>query len=169
MESDEAVTLASGARTATLPDYFIEPIALYFNISGESRTSLTYCLPQQLPVNTTSSGRPRYWAVNGSEIEFDIPADQEYAMTLRMLKRFYLSDTNTTNWLLQNFPNAYFYGALLQSIAFTRDVNPTTMQVWQRMYDRAISAAKKVAGRAKSLAPLRTEIAARSGYNIYTD
>ena len=175
MESDESLTLSSGSRTVALPSGFVEPIALYFNRTGSAREDLSDCyvLPDQLYVNTQSNAakEPKYWTINGTNIEFECQADQTYSLTFRMLKSFALSDSNTTNWLLTNFPNVYLYGSLLQTIPYTRDMSPTTTQAWQKFYDNALRQAKKVAGRSKSFAKLRTDVPVRSngGYNIRSD
>ena len=174
MESDESISLTSGTRTIALPSGFIEPIALYLNRSGSARDDLTgyYVTPSRLSVNTqaTAAREPTYWAINATNIEFECLADQTYSMTFRMLKSFALSDSSPTNWLLTNFPNAYLYGALLQTPQFTRNLDANLIGMWQRSYDRAIKQANRVAGRTKSAARLRTDIpVSRGGYNVLTD
>jgi hypothetical protein len=42
-----------------------------------------------------------------------------------------LSDTNTSNWLLEDYPNVYLYSALLQAEAFIK--NDPRMVTWAQM------------------------------------
>lgn len=170
MESDNSLSLASGARTVALPSGYIEPISLALVISGEARDYLDLRLPHQLPVdiNATSARRPREWAINGSNIEFPNLADQTYALTFRMVGSFALSDASPTNWLLTNHPDVYLFGALLEAAPYM--VNDQRIGVWQMKYDQAIQEIKNKENRSRSKAPLLTDMpSARGGYNVRSD
>jgi len=52
-----------------------------------------------------------------------------------------LSDTNTTNWLLTNYPNLYLYAALLESAPYLRD--DERILLWQGMYDDGVNRLRK--------------------------
>ena len=47
-----------------------------------------------------------------------------------------LSDSNTSNWLLEYFPDAYLYGALSHSAPYLKD--DARLQVWSSLYGNAI-------------------------------
>jgi hypothetical protein len=49
-----------------------------------------------------------------------------------------LSETNTSNWLLEDSPTAYLFGSLVQAAIYVRD--QVNMQVWAAMRDQAIEA-----------------------------
>ena len=57
---------------------------------------------------------PRYYAITAGEIEvFPVP-DGTYSTELYYYAKIdALSDSNTSNWLLEYFPDAYLYGALV--------------------------------------------------------
>ena len=68
------------------------------------------------------SGVPAYYSILGTELELFPTPDEDY--TVEMLYRANLealSDSNTTNWLLDIAPDAYLYGALLEAAAFIKD------------------------------------------------
>lgn len=172
METDNSLTLTSGARTVALPSGFVEPISLRLVISGEDRELLTQVLPTQLNINTESSSacRPEYWAINGTNIEFPNLADQTYTLSFRMLSSsFALSDSTTTNWLLTNHPDLYFYGSLIHSAPHLGQ--DARIGTWKGMYLDALREVKNNAARSKAGVALRTDlpVTSRGGYNILTD
>lgn len=48
-----------------------------------------------------------------------------------------LSDTNVSNWLLEDGQTAYLFGTLMQLAIYTRDL--TSLQLWQTLRDQAIA------------------------------
>lgn len=172
METDNSLSLSSGARTVALPSGFEEPISLRLVISGENRDHLIRVLHKQLNINTESSAarRPEYWAINGENIEFPNNADQAYTLSLRCLSSSWaLSDSTTTNWLLTNHPDVYLYGTLIQASPYI--VNDARIPTWERFYNKAIKEVQNNAARAKANVALRTDVpvTSRGGYNINTD
>lgn len=68
------------------------------------------------------SGVPRYFTIFGDEIELIPTPDAAY--TIEMIYRKIvpaLSDVNPSNWLLACAPDAYLYGALLESAPYIKD------------------------------------------------
>ncbi len=67
-------------------------------------------------------GQPQFFTIFGDEIEL-CPTPQD-SYTIEMIYRKNipsLSDSNTTNWLLALAPDAYLYGALLESAPYIKD------------------------------------------------
>jgi|CXWL01.1.fsa_nt_gi hypothetical protein len=171
MESDNALTLTSGARTVSIPSGYIEPISLRLIISGEPYRVLTPRMPQELNINvaSTAARRPEYWTINGTNIEFPNLADQTYSLTLRMVTAFSLSNASPTNWLLTNHPDLYLYGSMLQAAPYM--VNDSRIPTWKLFYDAALKQVKDNAARSRSIASLITDLptSRRGLYNVYTD
>ena len=173
METDNSLSLASGARTVALPTGFIEPISLRLVISGQNRDILTQVQHPQLNINTasTSARQPEYWAINGANIEFPNLADQTYTLSLRMLASSWaLSDSVTTNWLLTNHPDLYLYGTLLQAAPYIKD--DARVSTWGSFYAKALKEVQNNAARSKAGVSLITDVpgSGRGGsYNVYTD
>jgi hypothetical protein len=75
------------------------------------------------------SDRPIYFTVFGDELELCPTPDLAY--TIEMVYRTYitaLSDANTTNWLLTLAPDAYLYGALMESAPYIKE--DSRIQTW---------------------------------------
>lgn len=83
----------------------------------------------EMRTNTANvSGAPRYFSIFGNEIElFPTPAA---ITTLEMIYRQNLPslNANNTNWLLALAPDAYLFGALLQSAPYIKQ--DARIQVW---------------------------------------
>ena len=65
------------------------------------------------------TGQPLYFSIMGGEMELAPTPNSNY--TIEMVYRAYisaLSASNTTNWLLTLAPDAYLYGALLESVPY---------------------------------------------------
>jgi hypothetical protein len=71
---------------------------------------------------SNTEGQPRYFTIFGDEIEL-LPTP-DIAYTVEMTYRSYLtalSDVATTNWLLTLAPDAYLYGALMESAPYMKE------------------------------------------------
>lgn len=165
MESDEALTMTVGSRLVALPTGYIEPLGLWLTLSsGQEPLPIDPAPISQLP-RSVSSGAPIWWAVDGTNLAFDCPADQAYALTFRMLKSFALSVSSPTNWLLTNFPNLYLYGALRHSPGYLMQ---DQRRGWEAMYQDALTTLENSEARSGALVTLRSDPAmtGRARFNI---
>lgn len=151
VETDAALTGVVDSRSidiSALP--MDEPIALFIKDSVTSdEMELTPKTDGTFPYQSTS-GQPRYWSIDGSNIDFDRPCDQAYSFRFRYSERFALSDSAPTNWLLTNHPDVYLAATLIWGGLFTRDseIGSTYAQV----LDRAVPSIKhKIAQKKRAL------------------
>jgi hypothetical protein len=71
----------------------------------------------------SSTGRPRFYCIQGGNFRFGPTPDGTYSATLvYFLKVPALTVSNTTNWLLTAYPDAYLYGVMAELAAHTKDV-----------------------------------------------
>ena len=70
---------------------------------------------------TDTPDQPRFWAMDGSNIDFDCPLDTAYTFRFRIRQRYALSDSATTNWLLTNHPDIYIAATLIWGGGYIRD------------------------------------------------
>lgn len=90
------------------------------------------------------SGQPGGFTIFGDEMEL-IPTPQD-AYTIEMVYRAYipaLSDSNTSNWLLTLAPDAYLYGALLESAPYIKE--DARIQTWATGYKYAMDGLNQLA------------------------
>lgn len=81
-KTSAAVTLSSGANTATLPTRCDHILKIWYGSDLLLKESLDV-LMYRYQINNASSttGLPSYWAHNATNIYFNIEADQDYALT----------------------------------------------------------------------------------------
>lgn len=155
-ESEVSLTATPGSRTIPLPAGFAEPLALWIT-QGSERAALRFIEPSLMPV-TSLQGRPCGWSVDGSTLAFDRPCDQAYALTLRMLTKFALSDSSPTNALLTDYPDAYLFATLCEAGPFLRDAE--LAEAYEARLERAIGEINAKDARSRAAKTLVTEIPA---------
>lgn len=100
--------------------------------------------PSGIPTTVTETGRPTLVCIDGvNALRFYPTPDAAYAVDVIYVPVISPSlaggapDDTATNWILQQHPGAYMYGALLHASAFIKDDN--RLQLWQTGYDTAIN------------------------------
>lgn len=151
-ETETTLTATVASRQMAVPARFGTPIALWCT-TYSPRIEIVYRNASELPVSDTS-GPAQFYTVDGAFIATDNAADVAYTYILRYLTNFDLA-TTLTNTVLTNWPKVYLYGALLQSIGFTRDY--ANQAYWQAEYDRAVAKAMKDTVATKSKQTLRID------------
>ena len=87
--------------------------------------------------NGTPTGIPTHFAHVGEQLEVYPTPSGTFDVELLYFKDIpALSDSNTTNWLLTDYPDVYLYGALMQSAPYLDD--DQRMQVWSTLYGNAV-------------------------------
>ena len=113
-----------------------------FHLNDSSKTLLKQTSPEEIAKlrdeADNTSGKPQYYSHIGDLIEVYPSPDQNYEGELLYYQKIEtLSDTNTTNWLLQMSPDAYLYGSLLQASPYLQ--NDERMAVWGTTYQGIIN------------------------------
>jgi len=141
-------------RYIILPTDFGQPIGLYLT-DIDPREQVTYVLPYQLNVDESIAFRPRYWAVDGTNIAFESKSDQPYTMTLRYQQNTFLSDAAPMHATFARYPDLYLYGALAQAAPYVRD--DARWPAWEAKFKSLLREAAQDASMTEGDADLRTE------------
>ena len=135
---------------SAIPADFLEAIRFYIT-SGESRPLELISQFQLLDrkyKRANTSGEPAYYAITAGEIEiFPAPAGTYTAELYYNARIEPLSNSNTSNWMLQYFPDAYLYGSLIHSAPYLKD--DARLQIWAALYQSAIDAINMSGEKAK--------------------
>ncbi len=137
METRATATLSDA--TLAVPTDFLELRRLMFT-STDPDDTLPYMDPVQLRRTYADDavGRPEAYTIIGREFHFRPSPDDSYTVEIIYFATITaLSDSNTTNWILTNYPGAYLYGALAKSAPYTS--NDERLPVWQRLYETEIA------------------------------
>lgn len=152
-EGEATVAVTSGA--GALPTGFTGMRSLY--LSASPKKPLKYVTPDLYEEKTNLSGDPIYYTISGDSV-LVAPAG-DCSVVMRYTARFTpLSDSDTTNVLLTNYPDAYLHGSLLQLHLYTK--NTEDAKVEADMFEAAI-ARIKLDNRDRKYAGVALEVKAR--------
>lgn len=111
-------------------------------ISGSPNVTLDFVNIEQADALEASlyvdNGKPKIYTLVGEEFQFLPRPDDSYTAILTYWKRIpVLSDSNTSNWLLADHPDAYLYGAALQSAPYLK--NDERLAVWGDLFQTILA------------------------------
>jgi len=135
---EQRSTASIDARYTQLPQGFMEAVRFHLDVDERPIELLTpLSLQQRRQGNADTQGKPSFYAIIAGQIEVWPTPDAAYTGELYYYARNTpLDDSNTSNWILQYFPDAYLYGALVHSAPYLVDDQRT--QVWAALYQSAI-------------------------------
>ena len=152
---EKRVETTLNERYENLPNDFLEAIAL----STDSDTRLTLISTADMQDKrelTTTSKDPLYYRFTANQIEF-FPVPSATSTTKLSLQYYgrtpVLSASNTSNWLLTYYPDAYLYGSLVHSAPYLGEDQRIT--VWASMYQNAVNGLRSDNKAAKHGGPLK--------------
>lgn len=143
-------TAALDTQYTALPNDFNAPIR--FSLTGDNFYKIDMVSHTEImsrrEANNNTAGRPKVIAMTADSFEVQPTPDQEY--TLEMV--YYstvpaLSSSNTSNWVLEYYPDAYLYGTLSHTAPYLNE--DVRMQTWLSLYNEAISAINSESERAE--------------------
>lgn len=150
VEVDQSLTGTVNSRRLDVSAYpIVSPLALLVidATSGDERELLQRADGTFEYIST--SGPPRFWAMDAQQdyIDLDRPCDSAYTFRFRHRQRFALSDSATTNWLLDNYPDVYLAATLMWGGAFTQDLQGAA--TFKAVLDEAIPEIRNIIARNK--------------------
>ena len=135
---------------SAIPADFAEVIRFYVTSGDTKPLELIsqFQLLDRKRVNLNTSGSPSFYAITAGEIEVYPVPDGTYDVELYYYSRIpALSDSNTSNWMLEYYADAYLYGALVHSAPYLKD--DSRIQTWAALYQSAIDAINAESERSK--------------------
>lgn len=137
MEFRTSLTATAGNAWVTLPSDMLE--MRRFSVQTDPVRVLAYSTPDQIAADfpVALAGVPAVFAVIGSQVQLAPVPDSNYTLELTYQQRIpALSDSNTANWLLTGFPNAYLYATLCEAAPWLQDDD--RIKVWEAKYAQAV-------------------------------
>ena len=143
-------TAILNSQYVPLPSDFIEPVRLSITsgdtyvLEAESQAQLIDRRAEA--ANTT--GLPRYYAIIDGTIEVFPTPDSDYTLEMVYVSKVQaLTSSNTTNWVLDYFPDAYLYGSLMHTAPFLEEDQRLT--VWSSLFEKAVESINQENANAK--------------------
>lgn len=133
------LTKTSGTTMTASQRYVSKPSdlqdALSFQLTATDNY-LQYLAPGQMRIiQQTGTGMPKYFTITDT-IDFNIAPDSAYAYEILYYPTFpALSDSQTTNWVLTNYPDVYLAGCLYWANRFIQ--NDQESENWLSQYKQA--------------------------------
>lgn len=137
IETNVTLTGTIDSRSLDISSYtIVEPIALWLAATSEDEQRLQQQSPENLSYLTTS-GRPQQWTYDSEDaIKLDCPLDTAYPFRFRHRGKFTLSDSSTTNWLLDNRPDIYLAASLMWGAGYLESW--ANGAVWKQLLDQEL-------------------------------
>lgn len=125
---------------SALPNSFYEPIRLSITSGDTYRLELASQadMMERRERGSDVAGRPKYYAITDGSIEVYPTPNDDYTLEMVYYSKIIpLDSSNTSNWVLTYYPDAYLYGALLHSAPFLGE--DARLQTWSALYEKAIN------------------------------
>ncbi|HEY7822525.1 MAG TPA: hypothetical protein VIG24_06825, partial [Acidimicrobiia bacterium] len=153
MVKREAITV--NARYIDFPTGFLEARNLRI-ITNPMRVLSEVSVHEMNLRRRDETGLPSFVTFH-EQIEFDVVPDSAYNGEIIFYKAVdRLSDSNTTNDILDIAPDAYLYGALLASAPFL--LNDERVQLWGTLYAQARDSLNATAKASRRTGPLVSRV-----------
>jgi hypothetical protein len=131
------VTTTLNERFENLPTDWLEGIHMYLSDGAQVEYASIAEIGRQKVLTNDSSGKPRLFTLNSGQIEFFPSPDASYDLTMVYFARIPEMSADTDyNWLMQNYPDVYLYGSLLQSAPYLAE--DARINVWAQLYGAAV-------------------------------
>ena len=137
-------TASIDTQYSAFPADFLE--AKTFKITSSNPIQpVEFLTPEQMDdrdqLYANAPGIPKYFTIIGNQIRVAPTPDATYTAELAYFAKLpKLSDSVTTNWLLESSPDAYLYGSLMQTAPYLKD--DERVAVWGTLYNTAIESIK---------------------------
>lgn len=144
VETEATLTGTVGSRSLDISALTIlEPIALFLTpATGIDEIKLVKQSPHDLNFGATNA-EPQQWSYDSdSAIKLDRPCQETYLFRFRYKGAFRLSDSATTNWLLETRPDVYLAATLGWGSAYLE--NFQNSGVWQSYLEREIPKVRRM-------------------------
>ena len=132
-------TATISAQFSSLPSDFVSAKSLVLTSTSPVQP-LTFLTEDELDAKKAiyrTSGKPLFFCLIGNQIEVLPAPDTSYTVEITYVATLAkLSDSNTSNWLLERHPDVYLYGSLLQAAPYLRD--DERVSLWTTLYAQAI-------------------------------
>ena len=120
MEKRAQTVTSVSTEYVALPTDFME--IRNFQLQTSPVTNLKAMSPDDIDlIYAGNSGKPQFYAIVGDEIQLAPPPNGAYSLEMDYWAKLTpLSSTDTSNWMLQNAPDIYLYGSIIEASRFIK-------------------------------------------------
>lgn len=138
-----------GSKIVALPSDYGAMIRVTYN-----SIPMTYITPDQLQLEKANDYLYEYTII-GTNILLQTYIDGSSSLTMYYYQELQgLSDSNESNWLLEDYPNLYLYATLLEATPYL--IDDERIEVWEGMLQEGVTEVQMAAK--KEMTPERTKL-----------
>jgi len=153
---EKRVTTSVNEQYENLPNDWLEMIQIQLTAGG-SLQAISASELQGRKEASLIANKPKYYRLTSDQIEFYPAPDQPYEASMQYYARVpALSDAETFNWILTEYPDIYLYGALVHAAPYLAD--DQRVSVWAALYQSAVDALNQDSTNSRVSGPLRMGI-----------
>ena len=147
VNTDISTTTVAGTQSYSLPTGYLEATTVIYQSNPYCTLRFMSNTDFYNKYNTSqTSGKPTYFTIVGSNILLGIAPDSATTLQINYYKTISaLSDDNTTNTILTNYPELYLYGSLAESAPFI--MQDERINTWATLYKEALKNANETSSR----------------------
>jgi len=122
-----------------LPSDFngLRDVVLRDTLDSKTRTTMQYLNPEQMN-SITADHTGAYYAIIGNQLQIR-PAQENKILEITYFQRIVeLDSINTSNWMSEDYPDAYVFGLMVEISSFTKDAEAAVM--WEQRFNAAMVA-----------------------------
>lgn len=150
---EKRVTTSVNEQYENLPLDWLEMIQIQLTSGGRLQVISADEL-QNRKESSLAARKPRYYRLTSDQIEFYPAPDSSYEVAMQYYARVpALTDTDTYNWVLTEYPDIYLYGALIHAAPYL--IDDTRLNVWASLYQSAVDALNQDNEKSRVSGPLR--------------
>lgn len=150
---EKRVTTSVNEQYENLPIDWLEMIQIQLTAGGRLQV-ISAAELQDRKEDSLVAYKPKYYRLTSDQIEFYPAPDSPYEAAMQYYARVpALTDTDTTNWVLTDYPDIYLYGALVHAAPYLNDDQRIT--VWASLYQSAVDALDQDNKKSRVSGPLR--------------
>ena len=147
VNTDTSITTVAGTQSYSLPTGYLEATTVLFQSNPYRTLRFISNTDFYNKYNTSlTSGKPTYFTIVGINILLGHAPDTATTLQINYYKSLTsLSDSNTTNDILTNYPELYLYGSLAESAPFI--MQDDRINTWAALYKEALKNANETSSR----------------------
>lgn len=137
MEARSTAVQDAGDEYMQVPSTWLENIRAHVQGGGTTPLDLISraAMADKRAGKEDTSGRPEYYCMADGQFQLYPTPDDEYTIELLFYEKIPALATNSTNWLLEEYPDVYLYGSLIHSAPYLQEDERSA--VWAQLYAAA--------------------------------
>ena len=153
---EKRVTTLVNEQYENLPIDWLEMIQIQLTAGGRLQVISAAELQERKEASSIAQ-KPKHYRLTSDQIEFYPAPDSSYEVVMQYYARVpALTDVETFNWILTEYPDIYLYGSLVHAAPYLADDQRIT--VWAALYQSAVDALNQDNTKSRVSGPLRMGI-----------